>query len=67
MSMIFLWLYALIMRMASGTLRARLRDRADIGKEDMSRLAERRGRDLSIRLPGPMIWLHAASVGGKKK
>jgi 3-deoxy-D-manno-octulosonic-acid transferase len=33
------------------------------GKEWSGRLAERRGSDTSPRPPGPLIWLHAASVG----
>ncbi len=63
MSMIFLWTYALFMRLASGSLRRWLHDRAEQGKEELGRIAERRGRDQTIRLPGTLIWLHAASVG----
>ncbi len=61
--MIFLWTYALFMRLASGSLRRWLHDRAEQGKEELGRIAERRGRDQTIRLPGMLIWLHAASVG----
>ena len=63
MSRLILWFYALAMRLASGTLRNWLRERAEAGKEDMGRIAERRGRDMTFRPPGPVIWLHAASVG----
>jgi 3-deoxy-D-manno-octulosonic-acid transferase len=37
--------------------------RADKGKEDRARLGERFGRYARARLPGTLIWLHAASVG----
>ncbi len=33
------------------------------GKEDRARLAERLGRPGRPRPPGPLVWLHAASVG----
>lgn len=33
------------------------------GKEDATRLAERFGRASLARPPGPLVWLHAASVG----
>jgi 3-deoxy-D-manno-octulosonic-acid transferase len=33
------------------------------GKEDRRRLGERRGFTDAIRPPGPLIWVHAASVG----
>jgi 3-deoxy-D-manno-octulosonic-acid transferase len=62
-SRLMLWFYALTMRLAAGTLRNWLRERAEAGKEDIGRIAERRGRDLSFRPPGKVIWLHAASVG----
>lgn len=40
-----------------------LDDRARRGKEDATRLGERFGRYTQTRAPGPLIWLHAASVG----
>ncbi len=40
-----------------------LRARARAGKEDPSRLAERRGQASRLRPPGPLVWLHGASVG----
>jgi 3-deoxy-D-manno-octulosonic-acid transferase len=49
--------------LASPALRLLLRYRASRGKEIASRLAERRGIDASPRPPGPLLWLHAASVG----
>jgi 3-deoxy-D-manno-octulosonic-acid transferase len=40
-----------------------LRARAERGKEDSTRLAERLGRSSAPRPPGPLVWLHGASVG----
>lgn len=40
-----------------------LRGRARRGKEDISRLAERMGHAARARPPGPLVWLHGASVG----
>jgi 3-deoxy-D-manno-octulosonic-acid transferase len=40
-----------------------LRRRCRNGKEDALRLPERRGLAGAVRPPGPLIWLHAASVG----
>ena len=40
-----------------------LRRRARRGKEDPARLGERLGRASTPRPPGPIVWLHAASVG----
>ncbi len=37
--------------------------RAGVGKEDPRRLRERTGRSLTPRPPGPLAWLHGASVG----
>ncbi len=37
--------------------------RANNGREDSARLQERFGRYLSARPTGPLVWLHAASVG----
>lgn len=44
-------------------VRAHLRRRAARGKEDPARLGERFGEASRPRPPGPLIWLHAASVG----
>ncbi len=44
-------------------LRQLLRRRAARGKEIAARLPEREGFDITPRPPGPLIWLHAASVG----
>lgn len=40
-----------------------LRYRAGKGKEDRKRMSERRGRASLARPPGPLVWVHAASVG----
>ena len=39
------------------------KDRARKGKEDAARLPERFGRAYAERPSGPLVWLHAASVG----
>ena len=40
-----------------------LRRRLAHGKEDPARLHERMGRPALPRPPGPLVWLHAASIG----
>jgi 3-deoxy-D-manno-octulosonic-acid transferase len=40
-----------------------LRRRQRRGKEDGARLGERQGLTGTIRPPGPLLWIHAASVG----
>jgi 3-deoxy-D-manno-octulosonic-acid transferase len=40
-----------------------LRHRVGLGKEDAARLGERRGYAGAKRPPGPLVWVHAASVG----
>lgn len=40
-----------------------LHRRARAGKEDSARVGERLGRASSPRPPGPLVWLHGASVG----
>lgn len=44
-------------------IRRKLVERAGQGKEDLSRLDERLGRTTLPRPQGPLVWLHAASVG----
>ncbi len=44
-------------------VRLYLRRRAALGKEDPARMAERRGIPSRPRPDGPLVWLHAASVG----
>ncbi len=55
--------YAAATTLAAPALRLMLRRRIARGKEIPDRLPERRGIDPSPRPPGPLIWLHAASVG----
>src|SRR5882672_9784829 len=54
-------------RAASGaatSLAQRLLDyRLRRGKEHEARIGERRGEPSAPRLPGPLIWIHGASVG----
>ena len=40
-----------------------LEHRVRRGKENPDRLAERRGEPSAPRPPGPMVWVHGASVG----
>ena len=58
-----LWLYRLLTFLAAPLLRASLARRAAKGREDPARLRERFGRASLKRPDGPLIWLHAASVG----
>ena len=49
---------------AATSLAARLLDyRLRHGKEHETRIGERRGEPSAPRLPGPLIWIHGASVG----
>ena len=48
---------------AGPLVRFYLRRRAQRGKEDPSRLAERHGIAATPRPDGPLLWVHAASVG----
>ncbi len=58
-----LGLYRIAGRALSPVVPALLADRAAKGKEDPARLNERLGRPLRPRPPGPLVWLHGASVG----
>ncbi len=49
--------------MAGPFVRRKLRRRAAVGKEDPTRIAERFGYASVSRPDGPMVWIHAASVG----
>ncbi len=50
-------------RLAAPGVRLLLRRRARRGKEVAARLGERRGLEPTARPAGPLVWLHAASVG----
>ena len=58
-----LTLYRGLTTLAEPLVRFYLGLRARRGKEDPSRIAERRGIASAPRPEGPLIWLHAASVG----
>ena len=56
-------LYAAATTFAAPALRIYLRRRAKRGKEIANRLEEREGIDPTLRPPGKVLWVHAASVG----
>ncbi len=58
-----LWAYLKWSDGAEGIGERMLRRRTDEGKEDPARLSERRGLASAPRPEGPLMWLHAASVG----
>ena len=58
-----LGLYGVAATAAAPVLRRYVERRARIGKEDPGRVEERFGRASRARPPGPLVWLHAASVG----
>jgi 3-deoxy-D-manno-octulosonic-acid transferase len=42
---------------------ALIKRRLKLGKEDPARVGERRGVSRGVRPPGPLVWIHGASVG----
>jgi len=58
-----LFTYQLATRLAAPLLGFALNARANNGKEDILRLNERYAKRLPPRRPGPLVWLHGASVG----
>ncbi len=56
-------LYAAAATLAAPGLRLMLHRRARAGREIAARLPERRGIESQPRPSGPLLWLHAASVG----
>ncbi len=56
-------LYRLATQLGGPLLELALQRRAARAREDPARLAERRGRPSAPRPAGPLVWLHAASVG----
>ena len=58
-----LTLYRLAVTLLEPFTPAILRGRARRGKEDAGRLGERLGRASVVRPDGPLVWIHAVSVG----
>jgi 3-deoxy-D-manno-octulosonic-acid transferase len=58
-----LGVYKALTRVAEPIAPSVLRRRAGRGKEDITRLPERLGVPSVPRPPGPLVWLHGASVG----
>ena len=58
-----LGLYRTVGRMATPLVESHLQRRRERGREDPERMAERLGRGMAARPAGPLVWLHAASVG----
>lgn len=56
-------LYGVSTRAAAPLVARYLERRCRLGKEDAERLPERFGFTSAARPPGPLLWLHAASVG----
>ena len=61
--MAVLRLYLCFAFLAAPLLRFQLRQRAEMGREEANRLHERIGHASQRRPTGPLIWVHAASVG----
>jgi 3-deoxy-D-manno-octulosonic-acid transferase len=55
--------WAVAATLSAPVLRLNLRRRAANGREIAARLPERRGIDPTPRPAGPLLWIHAASVG----
>ncbi|NQV79671.1 MAG: 3-deoxy-D-manno-octulosonic acid transferase [Alphaproteobacteria bacterium] len=55
--------YRLAGHLAGPIVRHKLRRRAKVGKEDPKRIGERFGHTSAARPDGPLLWIHAASVG----
>jgi 3-deoxy-D-manno-octulosonic-acid transferase len=56
-------IYAALARLAGPAIRVLLNDRLQRGKEEAERIPERIGLAGAPRPDGPLLWLHAASVG----
>ncbi|HEY2133965.1 MAG TPA: 3-deoxy-D-manno-octulosonic acid transferase [Acetobacteraceae bacterium] len=56
-------IYAAAIQLAAPVLRLMLARRVRRGREIASRLGEREGIEVSPRPEGPLLWMHAASVG----
>ena len=58
-----LWIYRLFANVGGPLVYGLLRRRLSQGKEDATRISERRGVASRLRPAGKLIWIHAASVG----
>ena len=58
-----LHIYRALLTVATPLAGILLSHRLKRGKEDPHRLAERRGESTVVRPPGPLVWVHGASVG----
>jgi 3-deoxy-D-manno-octulosonic-acid transferase len=58
-----LHIYRLLTALASPLAPALVSHRLKRGKEDAARLDERYGESRTARPPGPLVWVHGASVG----
>jgi 3-deoxy-D-manno-octulosonic-acid transferase len=58
-----IWLYRVLSTAATGFATLLLGRRLKRGKEDALRIGERYGRSSLTRPSGPLVWVHAASVG----
>ena len=58
-----LTLYRIATTLGGPVIQFYLKRRIAEGKEEPSRFPERKGTSAQIRPKGPLIWLHAASVG----
>ncbi len=56
-------LYESVTRLGGPLLELLLKSRMKRGKEDPARLPERMGHPSRPKAPGPLVWIHAASVG----
>ena len=56
-------LYSFLTRRSEGLLLSLLKKRLKNGKEDPSRIEERKGKSTKKRPSGTLIWVHGASVG----
>lgn len=60
---VLLGAYCLATRLAQPAVPLLLKYRERKGKEEASRTGERQGLPSATRMAGPLVWLHAASVG----
>jgi 3-deoxy-D-manno-octulosonic-acid transferase len=58
-----LHVYRALLTVATPLAGILLSHRLKRGKEDPQRFAERRGESTVARPPGPLVWVHGASVG----